>query len=50
MAFRAGSSALGAALPQMAGGPAHLAVTLSLDHYGGRERVPARLVDAAEVR
>jgi single-stranded-DNA-specific exonuclease len=50
MAFRARSSALGAALPEMAGGPAHLAVTLSIDHYGGRERVQARLVDAAPVR
>ena len=50
MAFRAKSSALGAALPEMAGGPAQLAVTLSRDHYGGRERVQARLGDAAEVR
>ncbi|MDE2365264.1 MAG: single-stranded-DNA-specific exonuclease RecJ, partial [Hyphomicrobiales bacterium] len=47
MAFRAKSSALGQALPELAGAGAHLAVSLSLDHYGGRERVQARLVDAA---
>ncbi|MEI2734824.1 MAG: single-stranded-DNA-specific exonuclease RecJ [Rhodoblastus sp.] len=47
MAFRAGASGLAEALPALAGGPAHLAVTLSLDHYGGRERVQARILDAA---
>ncbi|MFO1118360.1 MAG: single-stranded-DNA-specific exonuclease RecJ [Beijerinckiaceae bacterium] len=47
MAFRARSTELGAVLPAMAGRSAHLAVNLSLDHYGGRERVQARLVDAA---
>ena len=47
MAFRIGASGLGAALPELAGGLAHLAVTLSIDHYGGREKVQARIVDAA---
>jgi single-stranded-DNA-specific exonuclease len=47
MAFRAGASGLAEALPALAGGPAHLAVTLSLDQYGGRERVQARILDAA---
>lgn len=47
MAFRAGASGLAEALPALHGGPAHLAVTLSLDHYGGRERVQARVLDAA---
>ncbi|MCB1539853.1 MAG: single-stranded-DNA-specific exonuclease RecJ [Rhodoblastus sp.] len=47
MAFRASASGLAEALPALQGGPAHLAVTLSLDHYGGRERVQARIVDAA---
>jgi len=47
MAFRTSASGLAEALPPLAGGPAHLAVTLSLDHYGGRERVQARILDAA---
>ena len=47
MAFRAAHNALGALLAQQRGGLAHLAVTLSLDHYRGREKVQARLVDAA---
>ena len=47
MAFRASASGLAEVLPPLQGGPAHLAVTLSLDHYGGRERVQARIVDAA---
>ena len=47
MAFRASASGLAEALPALNGGPAHLAITLSLDHYGGRERVQARIVDAA---
>ncbi|HMN71514.1 MAG TPA: single-stranded-DNA-specific exonuclease RecJ [Rhodoblastus sp.] len=47
MAFRAGASGLAETLPALSGGPAHLAVTLSLDHYGGRERVQARILDAA---
>ncbi|MFV0281882.1 MAG: single-stranded-DNA-specific exonuclease RecJ [Rhodoblastus sp.] len=45
MAFRASASGLDAVLPEMAGAQAHLAVTLSLDHYGGRERVQARILD-----
>jgi len=47
MAFRVSSSGLGATLPPLAGSSAHLAVSLSLDHYGGRERVQARVVDVA---
>ena len=47
MAFRASASGLAEALPALNGGSAHLAVTLSLDHYGGRERVQARILDAA---
>jgi len=47
MAFRASASGLAGALPALQGGPAHLAVSLSLDHYGGRERVQARILDAA---
>lgn len=47
MAFRVSASGLAEALPALSGGAAHLAVTLSLDHYGGRERVQARILDAA---
>ena len=50
MAFRAKNTPLGDALEQLNGGQAHLAVTLSLDHYGGRERVQARIADVAEVK
>ncbi len=46
-AFRAGQGPLGAALAQGRGERAHLACTLSLDHWGGKARVKARLVDLA---
>ena len=44
-AFRAAKGPLGAALAQARGERAHLACTLSLDHWGGKARVAARLVD-----
>mgnify|MGYP006271438073 CR=1 FL=1 len=47
MAFRAADSALGAALKAREGQAAHLAGTLSLDSWGGRERVQMRLIDMA---
>jgi single-stranded-DNA-specific exonuclease len=47
MAFRAADSALGAALRAREGQSAHLAGTLSLDSWGGRERVQMRLIDMA---
>lgn len=47
MAFRARASELGATLEGFSGATAHLAVGLSIDHYGGRERVQARVLDAA---
>ncbi len=46
-AFRAAKGPLGAALAQARGERAHLACTLSLDHWGGKARVKARLVDLA---
>ncbi len=46
-AFRAARGPLGAALAQALGERAHLACTLSLDHWGGQARVKARLVDLA---
>ena len=47
IAFRAAEEPLGRALLEAVGRPMHLAGTLSLDRYGGRERVQLRLVDAA---
>jgi single-stranded-DNA-specific exonuclease len=47
MAFRAAESPLGAALKAREGQTAHLAGTLSLDSWGGRERVQMRLLDLA---
>ena len=47
MAFRAAESPLGAALKAREGQSAHLAGTLSLDSWGGRERVQMRLLDMA---
>lgn len=46
-AFRAAHTALGAALAKARGERAHLACTLALDHWGGRTKVSARLVDLA---
>ncbi len=47
IAFRAAGEPLGRALLAAKGLPMHLAGTLALDRYGGRERVQLRLVDAA---
>ena len=47
MAFRAADNALGAAIKAREGQNAHLAGTLSLDSWGGRERVQMRLLDMA---
>jgi single-stranded-DNA-specific exonuclease len=44
-AFRAANSPIGAALAKARNERAHLACSLSLDHWGGRARVSARLVD-----
>ena len=46
-AFRAAQSPLGAALAKARGERAHLACSLTLDHWGGRARVSARLIDFA---
>ncbi len=46
-AFRAAHTALGSALAKARGERAHLACTLTLDHWGGRAKVSARLVDLA---
>jgi single-stranded-DNA-specific exonuclease len=40
---------LGEALKRAKGGLAHLAGSLSINRYGGRERIQLRLVDAAAV-
>ena len=48
MAFRAGGGKLGEALIRLRGGSAHLAGTLSVNRYGGRERVQLRVLDVAE--
>ncbi len=47
IAFRAASSPLGQALLAAKGNVMHLAGTLSIDHWGGQERVQLRLLDAA---
>ena len=49
-AFRAASGPLGAALLKGKGERAHLACALSLDHWGGKARVSARLLDLAFCR
>ncbi|MCI4680724.1 single-stranded-DNA-specific exonuclease RecJ [Rhodoblastus acidophilus] len=46
-AFRVAQSPLGAALAKGRGERAHLACSLTLDHWGGRTKVSARLVDLA---
>jgi single-stranded-DNA-specific exonuclease len=48
IAFRAAGKPLGEALIRLRGSPVHLAGTLGLNRYGGRERAQLRLVDAAE--
>jgi single-stranded-DNA-specific exonuclease len=47
IAFRAAQEPLGAALEAMRGQQAHLACTLSLDRWGGRQRIQLRLLDMA---
>ncbi len=47
IAFRVAAEPLGRALLGARGQAMHLAGTLSLDRYGGRERVQLRLLDAA---
>lgn len=47
MAFRSAQTPLGRALRDGQGGALHVAVTLSVDRWGGREKVSAKLVDAA---
>lgn len=49
IAFRAQESPLGEAIRDLMGEPAHLAVALSLDRYGGAERVQTRVIDIAKI-
>jgi single-stranded-DNA-specific exonuclease len=48
MAFRAAGKTLGQALVRLRGAPVHLAGTLSVNRYGGRERAQLKVVDVAE--
>ena len=48
IAFRAAEKPLGQALMQLRGETVHAAGTLSLDRWGGRERVQLRLLDIAK--
>jgi single-stranded-DNA-specific exonuclease len=48
MAFRAAGKKLGEALGRLRGAPVHLAGTLTVNRYGGRERVQLKVVDVAE--
>ena len=48
MAFRASGKKLGEALIRLKGAPVHLAGTLAVNRYGGRERAQIRVVDVAE--
>ncbi len=50
IAFRAGQEDWGQRLLKSRGKRLHLAATLSRDHWGGRETVEARIIDAAEPR
>jgi single-stranded-DNA-specific exonuclease len=50
IAFRAADKPLGEALRRMRGQNVHLAGTLSINHYGGRETAQMRVLDAAEAR
>ena len=50
IAFRAAGGPLGQGLVKARGGRVHLAGTLSINHYGGRERVQMRVIDAAVVQ
>jgi single-stranded-DNA-specific exonuclease len=48
IAFRASGRKLGEALTRLKGAPVHLAGTLSVNRFGGRERAQIRVVDVAE--
>ena len=48
IAFRASGKKLGEALIRLKGAPVHLAGTLSVNRFGGRERAQLRVVDVAE--
>jgi single-stranded-DNA-specific exonuclease len=48
MAFRAAGKKLGEALVRLKGAPVHLAGTLTVNRFGGRERAQVRVVDVAE--
>ena len=48
IAFRAAGKKLGEALLRLKGAPVHLAGTLAVNRYGGRERAQLRVVDVAE--
>jgi single-stranded-DNA-specific exonuclease len=48
IAFRAAGKKLGEALLRLKGAPVHLAGTLTVNRYGGRERAQLRVVDVAE--
>ena len=50
MAFRSLGKPLGDALKRLKGAPVHLAGTLAVNRYDGRERVQMRVIDAAEVQ
>jgi single-stranded-DNA-specific exonuclease len=49
IAFRAAQQPLGAALEAARGQQVHLAGNLSLDRWGGRQRVQLRLIDMASI-
>ncbi|MGO4570904.1 single-stranded-DNA-specific exonuclease RecJ [Microvirga sp. 2TAF3] len=48
VAFRAAGQPLGLALSQAIGSPLHVAGTLSIDRWGGGEKVELRIMDAAK--
>ena len=48
IAFRAAGKKLGEALIRLSGAPVHLAGTLAVNRFGGRERAQIRVVDIAE--
>jgi single-stranded-DNA-specific exonuclease len=50
MAFRAGQDDWGQRLLRSRGERLHFAATLSRDHWGGRETIDARIIDAASVK
>ena len=49
IAFRSAGKPLGEGLARAKGGLVHLAGTLSINSYGGREKAQLRVVDAAAV-